>query len=305
MNRNANNPSRSPRSPLYFASGSNRSCEIRGFAAIGHAIGVAVSHLTNAAIDALCALAGTGLPVFVDSGAFSEIDFTANGPVVVNPITAADWADRLAVYATLADSLGSQLNVVAPDMVGNQDVTLARLARYADEMAAIAATGATVLVPIQKGALSQVEFHAAVAAVLGDTAWTPALPCKKAATTTDEIVAYCAAVQPARVHLLGLGITNSKAATVLARVAAVAPNTVVQLDSCAIRANVGWNNGRNGGPRRLTIAKEIVARAGFAADETQEIAIGLVFGPGGDKVWDYQAEAVAIRAARKAAKAAA
>ena len=299
--------STAPRLPrnLYFASGSNRPCEIRGFAAIDHAIGVAVPELTDDAISELCALAGTGLQVFADSGAFSEINFTAAGPQVVKPISDADWADRLAVYATLAGALGSQLHLVAPDMVGSQDVTLARLARYANELAALAATGATVLVPVQKGALSQVEFAAAVANVLGATPWTPALPCKKAATTADEIVAYCAATQPARVHLLGLGRTNKATTKVLARVAAVAPATVVQLDSCAIRAAVGWTNGRNGGPRLLTIAKEIVAAAGFAPDATQEIAIGLVWGPGGaDAVWARQDHAVALRAARQVAVAA-
>ena len=283
------------RKTLYFASGTNRPAEIRGFAGIRHPIGVAAPELSEEAIRELEALSGEGIPVFVDSGAFSEVEFSAAGPVVVRPITHEDWLSRLGLYRRLARALGSALHVVAPDMVGNQAITLERLTRYRREIAELAELGAVVLVPIQKGDLNQAEFHAQVSRVLAEVAWTPALPCKKAATTPAEIVAFCGSVKPARVHLLGLGNTNVHSARVIAGIEAVSPKTLVQQDSCAIRANVGWSNGRGGGPRLLTIAQTIVARAGFSAADTKTIAIGLVFGGDPESVWACQADAMTIR----------
>ncbi len=49
--------------------------------------------------------------------------------------------------------------MVAPDRVGDQHTTLARLACYLVEMAEMAALGAEVLVPVQNGDLSPAEFY--------------------------------------------------------------------------------------------------------------------------------------------------
>jgi hypothetical protein len=149
-----------------FASGSNHAGEIRGWASIGQDIGVAAPEVNEAAIVELEALAGSDIAVFVDSGAFSEVNFTEAGPVVVKPITDAEWRKRLALYKRLARSLAGQLHVVAPDRVGDQTLTLARLDRYKTELREIAALGAHILVPTQKGALSQGDFFREARALL-------------------------------------------------------------------------------------------------------------------------------------------
>jgi hypothetical protein len=264
----------SNRSPLYFASGSNRAADVRGFSAVGQAIGVAAPEVSPAAEAAIIA---SSVPVFVDSGAFSEVRFTPAGVVVVKAITDAEWRKRLALYLRLARAMGSRLSVVAPDRIGDQELTLERLTTYAPELEAIAALGARVLVPIQKGAMSQAMFVRDVQAVLRFD-FVHAIPSKKEATTMAELEAYVTEVRPAAVHLLGLGIKNALASTALA-ILERAGVAVVSLDSNMIAANVGRSERT---PRRLTAARDraagIIARGETAITSAQELGIILAFG---------------------------
>jgi hypothetical protein len=262
--------------PLYFASGSSRAADIRGFAAVGHAIGVAAPEVSAAAELELCALRGRGVDVFVDSGAFSEVRFGATGVVVVKAITDADWRRRLALYRRLAVALGDRVHLVAPDRIGDQELTLERLARYAPELRELRALGARILVPVQKGTKSQADFDRDIERVLGFGDYVRAIPSKKEATTLEELEAFMVERRPARVHLLGLGIRNAKAPRALELCA----GAEVSLDSNLIAANVGRGGSR---PRLLTRCRD-QARLMIAAGRTsirsaQELGIILAFGP--------------------------
>jgi len=293
-----------------FASGSNCAGDIRGFAAVGHDVGVAFPNLNEAAIVELESLAGSDIAVFVDSGAFSEVEFNAphkcgkgkkcregrcpgdgglphpdHEPftfVTVAPLDDAHWNAALDCYERLACALGDQLHVVAPDKVGDQKTTLRRLARYTGRLATIAARGARVLVPIQKGALTQAEFYGRVSELLEGVAWTPALPCKKAATTVEEAREFAAAVQPRHLHLLGLGAGGELIAEYLGAVSSAAPSCLVQIDSCVIRSLVGRSGAHRkfgtGGVRRMTHALDIVTRllgAGSTGTDRKNLQIAV------------------------------
>jgi len=268
----------------YFASGCQTG-EVTGFAEIGHDVGVVAGRINAQVERELLALAGSDVQVFVDSGAFSEVRFTGAGFEVVKPITDAKWRAIVATYKRLARVLGDQLHVVAPDQVGSQEVTLSRLARYADDMRELDAMGARVLLPVQKGAMSQADFYRAACAILGFEA-VPALPCKKAATTVGEAEAFVAAIQPAAIHLLGLGVRNRLAPAFLAAIDAASPDTLIQMDSCIIAANSGKTSGPGNGPRRLTLAARIVnqlAGLGRISADTftrKRAGIHLAFGGG-------------------------
>lgn len=238
----------------YFASGSNRPAEIRGLSRAGADIGVAASQLSPAAEAELVALAGSDVQVFIDSGAFSEVKFGPTGPEVVKPMTDATWRDVLALYKRLAAALSDQLWIVAPDRVGCQETSLERLTRYSDDVAELRELGARILVPVQKGSRSQVDFARAVDLALGFADWIPALPCKKAATTAAETAVFVAERQPAHVHLLGLGIRSRGLVAYLEPFASSSAS--VSLDACWITANVGRSNGAGGQPRRLTRARD-------------------------------------------------
>lgn len=267
------------KTPLYFASGSNRPADIRGFAAIGHAIGVAAPEVSPNAERELCALRGGGVQVFVDSGAFSEVEFLEDGPPrVVAPISDAEWAERLALYRRLALVLGAQVHVVAPDLIGDQEATLARLAKWAPEVRELRALGANVLVPIQKGRKPQAEFVREVEQVLGFSDFVHAIPSKKKATSMGELAAYLEAVRPTRIHFLGLGLKNTNAGQVLALCAQFVPGASLSFDSNLIAANVG-RGGR--APRRLTAARDLAAKLiaqGATFSSAQELGIILAFG---------------------------
>ena len=249
----------------YFASGSNMVTEIRGLSRAGADIGVTAPHVSAAAEAELVALAGSDVQVFIDSGAFSEVAFGADGPRIVKPIDDASWAKTLGLYRRLAVALGDSLWITAPDCVGFQGRSLSRLYRYRSQVRELSELGARILVPIQKGELSQAEYCFRVNSLLGfDVVWFPALPCKKAATTAAEVARFVSEVRPTHVHLLGKGIRARDLQAYLAPFANGACS--VSLDSCWITANVGKTNGPGNGPRRLTraraMAQKIIARRG-------------------------------------------
>lgn len=255
-----------------FASGTNRPGEIRGMAAVGVDVGVAAPEVNAEAEEALANLAGTDVMVFVDSGAFSEVVFGANGPEIVAPITAERWEAVLGLYARLGAALGAQLAVVAPDRVGCQETTLERLTRYAPQMRELHAQGVRVLVPIQMGAMDAATFAAACDAALGFSGWTPALPSAKADAGPDQIGAFLEARKPSHVHLLGIGPFSRNVNAYLRPFAGT--ECSVSLDACWITGNVGRSNGRavdpaevKGGPRRYTIARDL-SKAALGATAT-------------------------------------
>jgi len=257
----------------YFASGSNSPNVIRAMAARHVNVGVAAPELRrvcrfcgskkggrktsceHTAEAALVALAGTDILVFCDSGAFSEVKFNPStfGFDVVKPITDARWNEIMALYLRLANGLGSQLFVVAPDQVGSQAVTLERLARYSEQLNRIADTGARVMVVAQKGELSQADFYVAAVEAAGLTGRqnvVAGLPCKKAATSAEEVAAFVSATAAPHVHLLGIGPASKKVADYLRPFATSTAS--VSLDSCWVKGNVGRTNGPGNGPRRHT-----------------------------------------------------
>ena len=247
----------------YFASGSNHAGEIDGLASIGHSVGVAVDQLNAEAVEALKATAGK-VAVFVDSGAFSEVDFPGSVPTVVKPISAAEWTRRLALYLELAEVLGSALSVVAPDQVAFPGETLGRLSRYRKQVAAIAATGAKVLVPLQ--GKNKVDFWRKAQLALDRCPnLIPSFPCKKNATTPVEIQAFVAAVRPKAVHCLGLGARNKAALGLCVALRELDTDLTITLDSNLIRANVGRSGGK---ARAYTAAQDaLVAQAAAAGRE--------------------------------------
>jgi len=298
----------------YFASGSNNPAEIRGFTRIGHAFGVTAPKVTKPGEAALKATAGTGVESFVDSGAFSEVEpnvphkcdkkckkagsdcpgagtlpFPSYPPyymVVVDPMTHAKFTKVLALYTRLAVALGNQVYLVVPDCVGHQDVTQIRQAKYAGAIRQLRALGANLLVPMQKGEMTQVEFAEVTDEVLGFTDWIPSFPCNKAPTSPEELAAFIEARNPPVVHLLGIG-PRRKA---FAKYVAAAGGARVLHDSCLITETVGKSNGRKNhcdetfkGPRvytkAQTIAQELLDQGIPGETHVKELGIVLAFTP--------------------------
>jgi hypothetical protein len=151
---------------IAYASGVNEAREVAGFALAGVPIGASAPNLREDAIQAILRAAG---PVFLDSGAFSEVKFSPKSQrmEIMNRIAPREWRRRLDIYLRAARGLGDRLSVVAPDCVGDQAETLKRLALYRPELQQLAGLGARVLIPLQVGALSHEELYAEATAVAG------------------------------------------------------------------------------------------------------------------------------------------
>jgi hypothetical protein len=240
----------------YFASGCQRG-EVTGFADIGHDVGVVADRCNEHVVRELLDLAGTDVQVFCDSGAFSEV--TKSYPFEVKQaMTDADWQRVLGLYKRLGAVLGDQFSVVAPDRVGDQEVTLERLRRYAGELRAIDEFGVRILIPVQRGALSQADFYRQACDIVGFE-MIPALPCKKAATSPGEAREFVKEVKPMNLHLLGLGVRNRKVAAYLQGIKDELGDCLVTMDSCVIAAHAAKTGGPGNGPRRLAVARCLVA----------------------------------------------
>jgi hypothetical protein len=248
-----------PNDVQVFASGANRLSEIRGFAKLGIAIGVAVNHLNESAIAELITLQQL---VMIDSGAFSEVVAGTSDVHVTSLITDQEWRRRLAIYLRLATSLREKAILVAPDQVGNQEETLLRLERYRAELTLIAATSATLLLPLQIGSMSHIEFLTAAERAAG-IPLVPAMPMRKAATSIFALTEFVREVKPRHVHLLGMGIENHRADKILRLIRHFSPRTSISLDSNRIRAVTGV-----GRPMTMT---EIALRSTDAEDIYAEV----------------------------------
>ena len=267
-----------------FASGANEAREIRGFRLAGVPVGVAVSHVREAAI---LELLNQPFPVFADSGAFSEVAIDVQGVHVVAPISHDEWLRRLAIYRRLACRLGGRLSVVAPDRVADQAVTLDRLTRYRPQMEEIAGLGSEIMIPVQNGQLSPAEFYRQAVEASG-LSLVPAMPMKKAATAFDGVLAFVREIQPRRIHLLGIGYETRRARRLVELLLSADPELLVSMDSNRIRAVTGKDRKmttletqmRSEEPTSVyaEVESEALQLAGVTLDYTDAIALALHLG---------------------------
>jgi hypothetical protein len=271
---------------IYFASGANAAGEIMGLTKAGHPIGIAAPAVTGrsyARMKAQAALKdvrGYGLPLFVDSGAFSAY---RRG----RPLSAADWSENFALYNQLAEQYGSQLYVVAPDVVADQQATLALLAQYSDKLSTLVDRGVNVIVPLQRGELSLAQMHAAALTAVGrrDVVW--GIPSNAAAYEvggTGEVIDWACAMRPAKVHLLGIGPGRKGLSETVAALASCAPDLEVSTDSNLLRTL----RGRKGAIKPMTRAEDEMRAALARCGETP---------PGGSKKERRWAVSAAVKMA--------
>lgn len=263
-------------SSRHFDSGANHPSEIWATLMSGRNVGVAVNHLTEKGLEAMLEFTGPGMTFnkfFVDSGAFSEVSFGASGQELSKPITDEEWEKRLAKYDRLARAMGKQVYLVAPDCVAHQELTLERLRRYGARVLRWLADKANVIVVVQKGKIPMDLFASQVCQDLGlygdEVIW--GIPMKKDATSLEELCQFCESVQPAQIHLLGLGM-GPRRESALAVVREASPATEVFSDAVRITALVGRTNGKNGGPRPLTAALDQFKAQGMSPADAKRWA---------------------------------
>lgn len=214
---------------------------------LGRPVGVAVDRLHGLALAQLDR--NHGVPVFVDSGAFSEVDADMN---VVAPIGEAEWSRRLDVYERIAKAQGSDAYLVMPDRVGDAAYSLSLLRRYRDRIDRLASMGAQIIVPLQD-TRDLAAAHDAVSAILGREDWIPGIPSMKGATEPAALHAYLGTHRPEVVHLLGMGPRSKGWPT--RREILEAAGVDAQLDSVVVRSMAGRTRGPGGTPSAYTQAR--------------------------------------------------
>lgn len=254
--------SRPPPGPwLYYCSGSNQVGEIRAWVDVGQPFGISTAikrkspargvywwALSEDTVAELVRVAGRGVPLFVDSGAFSEVDLSKSPPEVVLPISDSEWRKRLRLYLRLADAYGTFLSVVVPDLVGDQGATLDRMLRYSRWMQALRCRGVNLLVPVQPGPLPPERFFEAALVSLGmerGPSVVPSFPMVSGATPMESIERFLHFDKPARIHFMGLGplAKAGRASTALGIVRRLSPETFVSMDSVAFAGHSGYTGG--------------------------------------------------------------
>lgn len=262
---------------IAFRSGMSTSKDFWGAAAAGADIGVVAGELTSSMVFlAVPRFLKSGGNLFIDSGAFAEFK-TGECP---------DFDQVLCVYEALADpdfgtySLG-QLYVVAPDKVGDQLETLARLAQYGDRVRSLINAGCNMIVPIQRGSMPAVEMVEKVVEILETRDFVLGIPSNKEALSIEE----CATLRHDRFHVLGRVQQSPEQAARLDALTRHNPNSVVTADASWLRGKIsevcrlthqirlGRAVGSEDGERLVLPARTAAITAAIRADAAWGISI--------------------------------
>jgi hypothetical protein len=247
-------PRAKPAKPLAFASALSSPGEIRAFAELGYGIGVTAGNCPPKCLDELARLPAR-TPIFVDSGAVSEVDLATLR--VRQPMRDSDWQRVLRFYAEVVERFCDRTWLVAPDRIGDPAETLRRLRRYAAALRGFIERGATLLLVLQAGRRQELaDFEDKARAAIGRLPAVPAVPVRPGATSPEALERYLRATAPARLHLLGLGERSPRLARILEMVRSLAPDAEVSLDSFPLRGAIGRTGGPGGGARRYTAARQ-------------------------------------------------
>lgn len=272
----------------YFASGLSDPGEVRGVTLAGYHVGISCSELRPGLLEEVEAcVRDHSVRVFVDSGAFSEVAVVDGALVTVRPLSAADWEKRLCIYERLARSCGRNAYLVAPDKVGDQLETLARLEGYAPRLRALrlvhgdAWFGPHLIVPVQRGELPMAEFATRACDALGlgadDVVW--GIPMKKGATPLRELTLFARSCPPdAAFHLLGMGPSSPRFEGAVLSLLTECPDARITCDAVRVTALVG--RGDEGRTRPLTAAQDAVRREtpGATSSTVKRVALERVLG---------------------------
>ena len=87
--------------------------------------------------------------------------------------------------------------------VDDQAATIQLLRDFAFRLKDIAACGAVVIIPLQKGALGLAEFYDLASSLMAPFTISAGLPSNAAAVGSDEVLVFVRSSLPARCHFLG------------------------------------------------------------------------------------------------------
>lgn len=232
---------------VVYRSGMSSKSDFIGVAGAFVPVGVVIGEVSARVMGLMVEYNLAGGLIFVDSGAFPA--FRRNESVDFDRVL--DRYDELLARVARPENLA----LVMTDIVGDQPGTLELLGRYRARVRAFIESGADVLVPLQKGALTLAEAYRETVRVLGDDRFRVALPSNEAAVTEEELLAFLEEVRPGRIHLLGVA-RHRRFGPLVEKIRAASPETHVSSDANHLRAIVG-----EGRPLTRAVATRVAERA--------------------------------------------
>ncbi|ASJ88618.1 hypothetical protein [Pseudomonas aeruginosa] len=237
---------------ISFHSGMTSASDLRACINANVPVGVVAGLLTGLQkIMALPHYMDRGGKVFVDSGAFTA--FRRNEPMNWNPVF---WTYGVLIEGT---DHPENLTIVAPDIIGNQDLSVALWEEHRVLIRGWIESGARVVIPLQTGALTASALLEKAKDILGTDRFCAGIPSNLAAMSAEE----CSAITHHDFHVLGRVALNDEVKAKLDGILARNPGALVTADA-------NWLRSRT---RKLTLAGTVPPDRmnGFSTRRTQAV----------------------------------
>jgi len=165
---------------------------------------------------------------FCDSGAYRVLDTSINKPI--------DFDEVFDYYFLLANNITepSKLTVCAPDVIGEQALSLDLQICYQHKINQLIGLGVNVIFPLQKGMVALHDVYTKLIQCFGQEHVIAGLPAAAEALSRDDFKTFLG-FKPQRVHILGAN-KNKK---IVKESLVFSPTTVFSCDSNRILAYIG------------------------------------------------------------------
>lgn len=207
--------------PLPYASGMSRPGDFKAALAAGGGVGVEINELSKNMMELVSQAIADGHEIFVDSGAFRAfmaaqrniekdlaLDDVMNFDEVMDKYKVL--LDKVVDKVGLGDMRINNLMFVMPDVVGDQAATMDMIGFNMGRIQDFTDYGATVIIPMQRGELSQREAFEQIHEAMDDAPWVPGIPSNAAALSDSEFRNMLSGdYKPSRLHILGAAKESS------------------------------------------------------------------------------------------------
>ena len=237
-----------------FRSGASSRSDFIGYKEAGiSAIGICVTDSSSIVLNLAAQHVNEGGKVFADSGAFRNFNESLKYDNVKPLVFQKIFMSYYQIIEQTHQRCRSNLFVSAPDVVGRQDVSFDLLVKFTDDVEAIAKTGVTVIVPLQKGELPLDEYYLKCKELLTFD-FVAGLPSNAKALSRDEIFSFIKKCKPPAVHFLGCSEN-----TLAHQAKFNSPQTSITCDATKLRKHIG--KGRILTEMQTQITEECVGNA--------------------------------------------
>ena len=189
--------------PFPYASGMTRPADFAAAMKSDAGIGVDASEISGPMVDQIAEAANNGKQVFIDSGAFRAFKRMMKSGVE----SFVDFDKVFDLYFRISDRLekGAHHNVmlVMPDVVGDQEETFQLIRQYHEKIAELDARGHEIIIPLQGGEKSLLEFYDDMVTELGHAGFVAGIPSNAKAVDQAQLEELLRERKPNRIHILG------------------------------------------------------------------------------------------------------